>query len=94
MVARHATPSTERLRNKPHDDDVFKEWIKKYPGFEGPCWQLTGNETQEEIEQMFGSLKSPVGVAKRTLFCAVAIPLLLCPGAPTISETLLHRRCS
>ena len=83
--------STENIET---DDTVFKEWIKKYPGFEGPCWQLTGNETQEEIEQMFGSLKSPVGVAKRTLFCAAAIPLLPCPGAPTISETLLHRRCS
>ena len=39
----------------------FKEWLSQYPGFGGVCRQLTGEETQEELEQMFGSTKAPMG---------------------------------
>ena len=80
--------STENIET---DEDVRKEWLKKYPGFEDPCWQFTGSETQEEIEQMFGSLKSPVGAADR-----IPLPAYCCCSDCVVSSThrpLLKRRC-
>ena len=43
------------------DQAKYKEWLEGYPGFAGVCRQLTGTETLQEIEQMYGSAEAPLG---------------------------------